>query len=432
MNPTLALFLALACVAANAFFVAAEFALAKVRPSALEALSDNGDQKARLALKLTHKLDEYLSATQLGITLASLALGWLGESALVHILQPAFTYFQVSPDDAHRIAAVLAFIVISILHIVVGEIVPKSLAILRPETMSRYCARPLFLFYRVSFAPLWVLNSLSNFILRLMRLPPVTEGEISADEIRLLVRASFGRRGESRTTDLLERVIETSSRLVRSIMVPRVDMIVASTEDEPAHCLKLAGTHGFSRYPLCEEGDPDRIVGYVYVKDLLVHQARNEQVSLMDVKRDPVFVPEGRQVGALLTEFQKTRSHLAIVVDEYGGTSGLVTLEDVLEEIVGEIQDEHDSEAPRVLERTSGVYWVDGSLPRAELHIKGLELEGHSESDTVGGFVVSKLGRLARPGDTIQCPPFTIRVLDVRNRRVARVQIAKSPLSAEQ
>lgn len=432
MNPTLALALALVCVAANAFFVAAEFALAKVRPSSLEALAQAGDPKARLALKLTHKLDEYLSATQLGITLASLALGWLGESALVHLLQPAFSYFKISPDSAHSVAATFAFVVISILHIVVGEIVPKSLAILRPETVSRYCSRPLFWFYRISFAPLWVLNSLSNLILRMLRLPPVTEGEISADEIRLLVRASFGRRGESRTTDLLERVIETSSRLVRSIMIPRVDMVVVSTEDDAAHCLRLAGTHGFSRYPLCEDGDPDRVIGYVYVKDILVREARNEATSLLDVRRAPLFVPEGRQVGALLTEFQKTRSHLAIVVDEYGGTSGLVTLEDVLEEIVGEIQDEHDSEAPRVFERTAGVYWVDGSLPRAELQIKGLELEGHNDSDTVGGFIVSKLGRLARPGDTVECAPFTLRVLDVRNRRVSRVQIAKSPGDAEE
>lgn len=428
------LLLSLACVAANAFFVAAEFALAKVRPSALEALAKQGDKDALRAYEITKKLDAYLSATQLGITLASLGLGWLGEPALARLIESALALLGVveqtghPPAWVHGIAATIAFAVISIAHIVIGELVPKSLAIQRPEQVSRWSSRPLQVFYYLSFPALWVLNGASNMVLRMLKLPTMehAEGKLSLEELKLLIQASFSNRGlEGTKRDLLERVLRATDRPVRAVMIPRVDMKVISLEADFDTCMGQVRRFGYSRYPVAEDGDPDKIVGYLYVKDLLM-AARRPRGTIGDLKRDILFVPESRSVGELLNEFQATKIPIALIVDEYGGTSGLVTLEDVVEELVGDIQDELHVDGPRIRLTEEGGAVVDGSFPMGDLALDGLDAPAIEGAETVGAYLLATLGRLAHPGDRIRLGAFDAVVEDVRERRVHRVAIRPS------
>lgn len=426
----IALLLSALCVAANAFFVAAEFALAKVRPTALEALSRGGDPMATRAFAITQRLDAYLSATQLGITLASLGLGWLGEPALAHLIADLVVWLgAVEPAEGelpawiHGIAMTVAFSIISVAHIVVGELVPKSLALQRPEDVSRLTAQPLRVFFVLSYPALWILNGASNLVLRALRLPTPqhAEGKLSLEELRLVIQASFSERGiEGTKRDLLERVLRATDRPIRAVMIPRVDMQVLSLSDDLDTCMQQVRRFGFSRYPVAEDGDPDEIVGYVYVKDLLM-ASRRPRGSIGELKRDILYVPESRTVGQLLGEFQSSKIPIALVVDEYGGTSGLVTLEDVLEALVGDIQDEIHLAEPRLRLVEGGTVVVDGTLPMGELSLPGLaapEIEG---AETVSGYVIAALGRLAHPGDRVRLGAYEAVVEDVRERRVHRV-----------
>lgn len=426
------LLLAIACVAANAFFVAVEFALAKVRPSALEALARQGDADAKRAHGITQQLDRYLSATQLGITLASLGLGWLGEPALAQLIEGALSWVGVTAVSAggepatwvHGLAVTLAFAVIAVAHIVVGELVPKSLAIQRPEQVSRALSRPLQWFYYAFFPALWVLNGASNLVLRAMKLPAPqhAEGKLSHEELKLLIKASFY---EGTKRELLERVLRATDRPLRAVMVPRVDMKSLPLEADFETCMTHVRRFGFSRYPVAEGGDPDKVVGYIYVKDLLMASPRPRGV-IRDLARDILFAPESRTVGELLTEFQATKIPIAIVVDEYGGTSGLVTLEDIVEEIVGDLQDELHVDEPAMRLTEDGAV-VDGSLPITELTLDGLHAPPIEGADTVSAYILATLGRLALPGDRIRLGAFMAVVEDVRMRRVHRVAIRPAP-----
>lgn len=414
------LLFALLCVAANAFFVAAEFALAKVRPTSLDAMARAGDVKAKRALGVTRRLDAYLTATQIGITLASLGLGSL-EPQLATLIEPLLEAVGAPPTVVQRVAFGLTFAGITALHIVLGELIPKSYAIQQPENVARHTAIWMVGFYWVIFPALIVLNSISNLTLRLVGLPPTehAEGKLSLEELRLVVRASLGDEGEKKR-ELLERVLRGTDRPLRAVMVPRVDMTTLSLEDDFQSVLEQVRRHGFSRYPIAENGDPDKVAGYVYVKDVLM-AARPPRDGLRGLKRDVLFAPESLTVGELLGQFQRTKIPIAIVVDEYGGTSGLVTLEDVVEEIVGEIQDEHDFEQPRITRLENGTVVVDGSLPFDELAIEGLELPAREGGETIGGYVVAALGRLAHPGDRVRLGGWDAVVEDVRRRRVNRV-----------
>lgn len=423
------LLLALLCVAANAFFVAAEFALAKVRPTSLDAMARAGDPKAARALSVTRRLDAYLTATQIGITLASLGLGWLGEPAIAHFLEPLLRGLGASEAVVHGVGLAIAFAVITTLHIVVGELIPKSFAIQQPETVARHTALWMVGFYWLIFPALVVLNSISNLALRLAGLPPTehAEGKLSLEELRLVMRASLGEEGEKKR-ELLERVLRGTDRPVRAVMVPRVDMATLSLDDDFPSVLAQVQRHGYSRYPIAEHGDPDKVLGYVYVKDVLMADARPRD-GLRALKRDVLFCPESLTVGELLGQFQRAKIPIAIVVDEYGGTSGLVTLEDVVEEIVGELQDEHDFEAPRVSRLDGGAIVVDGSLPFDELANEGVDVpprEGAEEGETVAGYLVAVLGRLAHPGDRVRVGAFDAVVEDVRRRRVHRVSFTRA------
>jgi CBS domain containing-hemolysin-like protein len=426
----LALAAALLCVLANGFFVGAEFALAKVRPTALEARARAGDALAARALAINKRMYAYLSATQLGITLASLGLGWLGEPAMAQILLPPLLAVGLPESAAHGVAATIGFALLSGAHIVIGELVPKSLALQKPEQTARYCAWLLRAFYLVSYPALSVLNFASTLVLKLLGLPAVAhaEGKLSLEEIHLILQASFDE-PSTKKRELLERVLRATDRPVRAIMVPRVDMEVLALKDGYEAWMAKVRRFGYSRYPISENGDPDHVVGYVYVKDLLMMGGSDAaQTSIASLKRDILIVPESRTVGEVLAEFQRTKIPIALVVDEYGGTAGLVTLEDVVAEIVGDLQDEITlGLMPKVRLEPDGSVIADGSVPVDEVELEGQRLPAVEGADTVGGYVLARLGRLAAPGDRIDLDRWEAIVEDVRARRIYRVRFRKKP-----
>lgn len=410
---------------ANAFFVAAEFALARVRPTALEALARSGNSQAVHALIVHRRLNDYLSATQLGITLASLGLGWIGEPALAHLIEGPLHSVGFSAVAVHGVAAAIAFGVISFFHIVLGEVVPKSFAIFRAEQTTLLAARPMTAFFYATYPVLILLNRLSRVILRWLGVPDDgdSSGAVTAEEIRVIIEASFGNSDQERLKrELLERVLRATDRPVRALMVPRVDMYALSLTDTLEQWSETIRKTGFSRYPVTQDGNPDHVVGYIYVKDLLLAQ-RPAKGGPRALTRDILFVPGSLSVGAALARFQRSNIPIAIVVDEYGGTSGLLTIEDVVEELVGDIQDELDVSMPAIEQREDGTLVVSGTVPVGDLPLEGLERDGKYQGHTVGGYIIEQLGRLAHPGDRVQLGPYEATVEDVRRRRIWRVAL---------
>jgi CBS domain containing-hemolysin-like protein len=425
----LALLAALLCVLANGFFVAAEFALAKVRPTALEALARQGDAAARRAHAITQRLDAYLSATQLGITLASLALGWLGEPAMEQLLAPAIEWLGVGHEAADAIALSVGFAILSALHIVVGELVPKSFAILRPEQVSKGSATVLRAFFLATYPALWVLNGTSNLVLRALGLPTAAhaEGKLSLDELRLVIAASVDEGNVAKKREIIESVLRAADRPVRAVMVPRVDMQVLSVAHGYDDWIATIRRVGFTRYPLAEGGDPDRVIGYVYAKDLLTSPREKVAGGIGALRRDIAIVPGTRTVGDVLDELQSTGIPIALVVDEYGGTAGLVTLEDLAAELIGHVRDERTGTAVHGVEVTpDGSVVALGGTPTDDVELDGRRLSPEGARETVGAWVVSGLGHLASPGDVLDAGDGWDAVVDdVRDRRVHRVRFRR-------
>lgn len=431
----LALFAAAFLILANGFFVAAEFALVKVRPTSLEPRASSGDPRAARALAALNNLENYLSASQLGITLASLALGWVGEPAVAHLIEPQVAALGLPEGVARVLSLTVAFGTITLLHIVIGEQAPKYFAIQQSERVVLLCARLMQIFFFATYPFVRVLNACSNGFLRIIGLDsPAQEhgASTSPEELRLIVQAAF-RQGslEGPQRDLLERVLRGSGRSVRAIMVPRVDMSVLSVESDLDTAEPRMRREGYSRYPLSEQNDPDRIVGYVYTKDVWT-AARPLRGGLSALRRDILFVPEARTVAEVLEDFRTANTPIAIVVDEYGGTSGLVTLEDCVEEIVGDIRDETDDEPSRTVIRPDGSVVVDGSTTFADLEVEELRDLIDDRDRTVSAVIIERLGRLPRPLDKVRVGEYVAVVEVVRRRRVGRVvfRVADSPRSS--
>jgi CBS domain containing-hemolysin-like protein len=423
LSPGWGMALGLLLVALNGFFVAAEFALVKVRPTQLEPLVDEGSRRATLARHMLRHLDAYLSATQLGITLASLALGWVGEPAFAWIIRPLLTPFVGSnPPLLHTISVTMSFLVITTLHIVLGEQAPKTIAIRKAESTSLLVAFPLYFFYKVTYPVIWLLNHASNRLLKLIGVHPAAEGELAHDEeeLRLLLSSSKESQLSTQKRELLDNIFELSHRMARQIMLPRQDVIYLSTERPLAENLRIARRSGHTRFPLCD-GDLDHVIGLIHIKDIF-HRER-PLTALTEVAREIAFVPETLELDRLLKRMRTERFHLAAVIDEYGGVSGIVTLEDVIEEIVGSIQDEFDVERPELVEKGEGVYEVSGGMLVQDLEeALGVEMSERDE-DTIGGVVLSELGRNPAVGDRVELGPVTIEVLEVQLNRVATVRI---------
>jgi CBS domain containing-hemolysin-like protein len=418
---------------ANAFFVAAEFAIVKVRGARIDDLARRGSPLANVARRIIHNLDASLAAAQLGITFASLGLGWIGEPAVAQILEPLLHLSGiVSYEALHGISFAVAFALITAVHIIVGEQMPKFLGIRKPQEVALWTSLPFLLFSWCFYPALWLLNVCANSLLRLFGVHDVKVQELahSEEELRMILSESQ-RHGalSAGKVNLLENVLDMAGRTVMEIMSPRPDVDYLSLNRPWKENLDTIYRTGHTRYPLCET-DIDHVIGIVHIKDIFLQKTEiKTSAELLKIKREVLFVPESRPVEALQQDFQQRRLHLAVIVDEYGSTSGIVTLEDVLEELVGEIQDEFDSEPPK-LEQTAEGAMVDGQTPLSEVTAAlGLEQVEVKETHTIGGYVNSQLGRIGRIGDTVELDGHIVKVLEMSGRRIMRVLIAPLPVT---
>ncbi len=411
----------------NGFFVIAEFALVKVRKTRLEELVQQGNSRARLALKVVTSFDTYLGATQLGITLASLALGWIGEPAVADLIEPVIlAYFPGSAWLVTTLSIAIGFTVITFFHIVLGELVPKSMAIQQAEKLALFAVVPLYIFHRLGYPIIVLFNKAAKAILNVMGMKSANETELahSEDELRMIVSASH--RGgvlDQMESELIDNVFDFADRLAREVMVPRQDMCCLFTEDTFEENMRVVRETGHTRYPLCTE-DKDHVIGMVHIRDLMdLDMNDTESKNLNAVMREILVVPEGMSVAKLLQFMRRKRSHLAVVADEYGGTAGLVALEDVLEEIVGDIQDEHDNDEEAEVRRfPDGCYEFDGRVLLDDVaELLNIRLE-EPEEDTIGGYIFGSLGRRPEIGDKVNIGDYTFEVLQVNGFRVVRVK----------
>ncbi|HEX5581476.1 MAG TPA: CNNM domain-containing protein, partial [Gemmatimonadaceae bacterium] len=389
-------------VALNAFFVAAEFALVAVRRSRIDQLAAGGDSKAATVQEALTHLDRYISGTQLGITLASLALGWIGEPALAILVDRGAAALGVAlpPGGAHLPASIItAFLIITFLHIVLGELAPKSVALVAPEKVSRWVARPLMLFSQVMSPFIWLLNGAANRLLMLFGMHTASESNHvhSPEELRLLVMQAraHGTLDESDSA-MLAGVFDFHEKKARDVMRPRTEVAaldIEATEDEVWEVLRA---ERYSRYPVYRDSLDD-VVGVFLAKDLWLHDGA-EPFRLETFVREVLFVPDSRPAEMVLDDLRRTRAHMAVVLDEYGGTAGIVTMEDLVEEVIGDIADEYDLSSRLAME-TDGVLELAGSLSLVDARSDYQLALPEGDWSTVGGYVFSKLGRLPHVGD---------------------------------
>ena len=418
-------FLVLFLIAMNGFFVAAEFCCVKMRPSRLETLIQEGNTRAKYAKKLIDELDEALSVTQLGITLASLGLGWVGEPFVAKLIAPAIHALGFGETVGHTISFALAFSLITSMHIILGELTPKSMAIAAAEKILLNIAIPMLIFWKVMYPFVWLLNKTAGFVSHHLGLT-ISEGEVAhnPEEIRLLMKESR-KQGlvDDTEVDFVDNVFDFTERNVREIMVPRPDMVCLYLNKSYEENLATILEEEMTRYPICDD-DKDHIVGFLHIKDLtkVLIQGKRKP-SLKKLARKVFFVPESMDVSVLLETMQKNRSQLAIVVDEYGGTAGMVTIEDIVEEIVGEIQDEFDEERPDSEKREENLYSVDAKMLLEELEDGfGIKIDDE-DVDTVGGWLNDKLGGEPRVGQSAAFEGNTFYVEEVEGLRITRILI---------
>ncbi len=412
----------------NGFFVAAEFSLIKIRKTRLAEMADDGNNRAAVALEVASRIDAYLSASQLGITLASLGLGWLGEPAIASLLEPAFRKLGLGASVyVHTAAVVLAFIMITYLHIVLGELVPKSLAIQRVETIALGTAGLLKLFRRLFYPVIWTLNKVAAFTLGILDIKPGNEADLAhtEEELRMLVDASqkYGHL-DKMEGKLLDNVFEFSDRVVGEVMIPRQDIVCLYLQDSVDEIMGTVRDNGFTRYPLCDD-DKDNVLGMVHIRDIIWLMENPGKRSLAELKRNILLVPEGLPVSHLVQRMRAERTHIAVVADEFGGTAGLATIEDLIEELVGEIYDEFDQEQPEINKIGDDEYEFQGRVLLEDVsETLGIEM-AEELVNTIGGYIFARLGRKPRAGDEVEFGGWVFRVLEVSGPRVLKVAAVK-------
>jgi len=419
---------ALFLVLANGFFVTAEFAIVKVRATRITELAQRGSRSARVAARVIGQMDEYLSATQLGITLASLGLGWIGKPAFAELLEPLLEVLGIESELViQSVATAAAFALITVLHIVVGEVAPKSIAIQQPETSVLAVATPMVVFYRLFYGPIWILNTMSNALLRLVGLRAATEKELaySEDEIRMILKTSqTGGVLTPEERDIMDRVIGVADRTARELLVPRHKMVSLEASLPVGEAMEVAVESGHRRFPVYDRS-PDRIIGFVDVHSLLAARDRLD-VPVRTLVREIYAVPETKSGLELLVELQERRVQMALVVDEYGGTAGLVTVEDVLEELVGEIRHERETGLP-VRRLRDGSHLVEGSVPVRDLVSKyHLPLPESPEYETIAGFLLARFQHIPRETAVLAHGRLILTVARMDGLRIAWVKVTQS------
>jgi CBS domain containing-hemolysin-like protein len=419
-------------VLANGFFVAAEFSLVSIRRTRVAELVAQGKPQALWVKKAIENPDRVIAATQLGITLASLGLGWIGEPALAHLLEPVVNLFPpaVQSGISHSLSAGIAFAIITFLHVVVGELAPKSIALQNPERTSLFIARPTVWSEMVFKPAIWVLNGTGNALLRLLGVQPASGHEMvhSIEELRMLVTASTESGVfEAEESEMIHALFDFNELLVRQVMIPRTEIIGVEADLPLPEIIPLVTESTYTKFPVYDDS-LDQILGIVHVKDLLrcMQESGWESKTARSLTREPIYIPETITVGTLLQEFRHNRQHIAIVLDEFGGTAGLVTLEDLLEEIVGEVSDPFDLDSPEIQTLPDGTALIDGLTLIEDVNEQlGLDLQDPNY-DTIAGYVLGKLGRIPQIQDVIEADGLRLRVEAMDGLRIARLSLART------
>lgn len=411
----------------NSFFVAAEFAIVKVRASQIDVKAKEGHRMASLSKHIIGNLDAYLSATQLGITIASLGLGWIGEDVVAQLILNLFDSLglDIAPDNAHRIALPVAFSVITILHIVFGELAPKSYAIQRPESTTLWLAGPLNVFFWVFKPFIWLLNGFSNIFLRMIGITPLKEAEVhSPEELRLMVEQ--GKKSgviEARKYEIIRNAFDFAERSARQAMVPRTNVFAVEKNLPIAKVIDKVLENGYSRVPVYE-GTIDHISGIIFTKDLLLKLYSGKPFSVEAIIRPAHYIASNKKLIDIMRDFQKQHVQFAIVVDEFGGTEGVITMEDILEELVGEIQDEYDAETPLVERLDDRKYRVQGSANLISLNEKLPRPLPESDTYvTLAGMLIDIAGRIPNIGESIEQGDYVFTVIKRIKNQIILVDI---------
>lgn len=427
MDIFLSVLITLFFVFLNGFFVAAEFAIVKVRFSQLELKAQAGSKTAILSKHVVTHLDAYLAATQFGITLSSLALGWIGEPIVSKIIMQFLELFDLSltPTLLSTVSLATAFIIITILHIVLGELAPKSLAIQRSEQTTLAVAYPLHAFYLICRPFIWILNGIANFIIKAVGLHVITEGEVySSDELRYLVdQAKESGTVDSTEFDIIQNAFDFSERTARQIMVPRTQVVAIDVNDYDEQTLEFVIEEGYSRIP-CYEDNIDNTIGVVHLKDILKKMRISGSVDIRSIVRPVSFTPEIKRIGQLLKEFQVKHQQIAMVLNEYGGVEGLITMEDILEELVGEIQDEYDNEIPFVEQTGEDTYSVIATAAISDINDElPHPIDKEKQYDTLAGYLIDKFGRIPNTHDKLEAEGYQFTVIKKNKTSIVIVQL---------
>ncbi|WP_408893962.1 hemolysin family protein [Paenibacillus taichungensis] len=416
-------------IALTAFFVASEFAVVKIRTSRVDQLVAEGNKKAILAKKVVSDLDYYLSACQLGITVTALGLGALGKPTVERLLYPVFNYLDVSASISAVASYAIAFILVTFLHVVVGEMAPKTMAIQFSEKLTLLLSPPLYWFGKIMYPFIWALNGASRVILRAFGVKPAGhEQAYSEDEIKIIMNQSYeGDENNKTKLSYLENVFVFDERDAKDIMVPRTELVTLNQNMTYDDIIPILDEHNYSRYPVIEDGDKDRIVGVVNVKKILPDMVALREHQLVDFVREIPFVSEVTSIQDAMIKMQQERVHMAVVVDEYGGTSGIITMEDILEELVGEIRDEFDAdEVADIQETGENQYLINGRVLLDELERQfGLVFEGNEEMDTVAGWIQFQKGVGVEQGDRVEHGDYVWTVVDAENFHIKQVLLER-------
>lgn len=422
-------------VLVNAFFVAAEFALVAVRRTRIDEMAEGGDRRAKMVQTALDHLDRYIAGTQLGITAASLALGWAGEPAVAAILDNIAETFGMSepPPGIHTAAALaFGFLLLTFLHIVIGELAPKSVALVRAEGVSKFVVPPLVVFSRVMAPFIWLFNGAANGLLSIFNISRATDipGH-SPDELRLLVMQAnaYGRLDETDTA-MLSGVFDFHHKKARDVMRPRTEVVAIDIDSSEEEVRRIVKEERYSRYPVIRESLDD-VIGVFLAKDLWLREP-GEPFSLKEMTRDCLYVPDSRAAERVLDDLRKTRAHMAVVLDEYGGTAGIITMEDLIEEVIGDIADEYDFAARTSIE-ANGVLELDGTMSLIDVRSDHRVQIPEGDWTTLGGYAFAQLGRLPKMGDRVPVPGGELEVIAMDGRRIAALRVHRAvPVNATQ
>ncbi|MBS1517717.1 MAG: HlyC/CorC family transporter [Bacteroidetes bacterium] len=424
------LFLLFLFVLLNALFVAAEFAIVKVRKTQLNPSEIKKSQKAKIAYKLITHMDEYLAATQFGITISSLGLGWIGEPVTARMLEPVFSLLQIdSPKTIHTISLSVGFLIITFLHIILGELAPKSIAIRYPKKTTLFVALPLQIFYIIFKPAITVLNGAANHLLKVFGLNPATESERvhSEEEIRLLItEGTLSGKIDQTESQIIQKVFDFNDKTAKEVMIPRNVMFAIDFEEKRENIIQKVIEEGFSRIPVYKD-NLDNIIGIIYSKDIISAAEHKDLIVMHDILRPAHFIPETKQIGEILKDFQKKHIHLGIVVNEHGGVEGLVTLEDILEEIVGEIEDEYDSTPDRIVSQKKGSFLVNPEINISEFNEK---FEANIPDDnedyhTLSGFLQDVTGHVPEIYERIDYQGIVMTVMKKSGNKLLQIKVQK-------